>query len=159
MTPAYLEPTQESGRALVRRSGGAHSTVRRPLVNIRALAIATAAALVTACGKPHVSENQAPALPTNAPIAAAGSPSLAEIYVTNSVPVMPGTPVAIVDAAGPRLLVARAVPVNVRWKVSGPFSSPSYPAAGFVAFSLTASEWQAIQKVESLRIQPASGSQ
>src|SRR5262245_29797716 len=127
---------------------------------IRCLVIALTTAIVGACGGSDLSAESpvqsVPPLPTNPPVVPEGQISTAEIYVTDSVPVIPGTPVAIVDALGPTLLVARALPINVRWKVSGPFSAPSFPASGFVAFSLTASEWQAIQNVESLRIQPAT---
>jgi hypothetical protein len=131
------------------------------------LLIAIAAVVLVACGKqqspsdvaPSASVQTPPALPANPPIVAGGATSTAEIYVTDSVPVLPGTLVAIVDVSGPTLLVARAAPLNVRWKLGGPFSAPSFPAEGFVAFSLSANEWQAIQKADSLRIQPASSAQ
>jgi hypothetical protein len=131
------------------------------------LLIAIAAVVLIACGKqgpppdsaPSASVQPPPPLPANAPIVPGGATSTAEIYVTDSVPVLPGTFVAIIDASGPTLLVARAAPFNVRWKLSGPFSAPSFPAQGFVAFSLSASEWQAIQKADSLRIQPVSTAQ
>jgi hypothetical protein len=131
------------------------------------LLIAMAAVVLIACGKqeppsglaPSAPVQSPPPLPVNAPIVAGGATSTAEIYVTDSVPVLPGTLVAIIDASGPTLLVARAAPFNVRWKLRGPFSAPSFPAEGFVAFSLSASEWQAIQKADSLRIQPVSNAQ
>lgn len=95
-------------------------------------------------------------LPTNSPVVASGPVRQMDAYVVNSVPVMPGTAVAIVDPAGPTLLVDRTVPTNVRWKIPGPFQSPKYPAEGFVTFLLAESQWEAIKKAGDVSIQPAA---
>jgi hypothetical protein len=126
---------------------------------------------IVGCGKSGVSRPQTdnnvgaddavsspPAIPANAPIIPNGNVTVRELYVTNSVPVLPGSPVAIVDSSSPTLLVAKVVPSNVRWKVPAPFVAPKYPASGFVTFSLSKSEWDAIRAASNVSIQPSDDS-
>jgi hypothetical protein len=96
-----------------------------------------------------------PPLPTNPPIQAVGAGTPGEIYVTNSVPVTPGSRVEIIDQSGPKLLVSNALVGNVRWKVDGPFMSPSYPARGFVAVALTKNQWEAVQLAQDISVRPS----
>ena len=96
-----------------------------------------------------------PTIPSNPSINPSGATSAGEVYVSNSVPVTPGTSVAIISSGPPRqLLVSNAKVTSVRWKVPGPFQSPKYPASEFVGFSLASNQWQAIQDAGDVTIQP-----
>ena len=123
-------------------------------------ATALAWILVSGCSRdsvdslPTTEKRLPPAIPVNEPVASGGDAVTGELYVIDSVPVDPPTSVSIIALDGPRLLVSEAVPSNVRWKVNGPFQSPTYPASGFVIFTLSQDEWKAIQDAGDVAILP-----
>ena len=78
-----------------------------------------------------------------------------EIYVDNSEPVAPGAIVDIINTASSpaQVIVSDVTVLSARWKVSGLFKGPKYPASGFVRFALAENQWKAIEKNDDIIIQ------
>lgn len=128
------------------------------------LALALLAAVLTGKGRQKVPDNTETtyALPSAAydsPVAATGPSSVAQLFVVESEPVMPGTRVDVIDETEPkRALVVGAIAGNVRWKTAGAFGRPEYPASGFVSMRLTESQWAAIREARNVSIRRSGAS-
>jgi hypothetical protein len=116
----------------------------------------TLAVVAVGCGRVETASAPLAPIPTNAAVPPEGPTSVKEVYVTDSVPIAPGTPIAIVDTTTNSLLVNRVVPSNVRWKADSPFSTIAYPAKGFVTMSLSTSQWSALERAQSLAVRPVA---
>jgi len=97
-------------------------------------------------------------VPVPAPVTVAPGGALVrkELFVTRSEPFAPGAPITLTDVRTNAVLVARVVPTYVRWKASGPFAAPAYPASGFVTMALTPSQWSVLEGVEGVAAKPVS---
>ncbi len=78
-----------------------------------------------------------------------------ELFVVNSVPVLPGTLVDIISVEENRVLLPEVEVTRVRWKVSEPFQSPQYAASGFVVVTLHERQWMAIGGVGDISVRPS----
>ena len=118
--------------------------------------VITLTVLAVGCGRVETASPPLAPVPTNAPIPPDGPISVKEMYVTDSVPVAPGTPIAIVNTTTNSLLVSGVVPTYVRWKAVSPFSTIAYPAKGFVTVALSTSQWSAVERAQSLAVRPVA---
>lgn len=77
---------------------------------------------------------------------------MAELFVSNFDPALgPGAYVDVVMQGTPgRIIVAGAPLQQTRWRAAGPFSSPKYPAEGFVALSLAENQWETINELAKM---------
>lgn len=115
---------------------------------------------IVSCGKSETKKPSAIQLPKinyEQVVLASGKIKKGQIYVKNSVPVIPGTKVDLIDwNSSPKKAIVRNVPlISVKWKVPGPFQTPKYPASGFVELTLSENQWKAIKaKKNSIFVLP-----
>ena len=132
------------------------------------LGILVAGLLAAGCGDGGSSEPDGAAAGASPPVdvpppasydsvvASQGPLSKRQLYVTNSVPVYPGSRVDVIaEDDPPRALIVGAQIVNVRWKMDSLLSLPAYPAEGFVTLLVADNQWEALPRGGSFSIRPS----
>ena len=128
-------------------------------LHICSIVLLLGAAMLAGCGK--VDSDAAPPVPL-AVAASAGTTTAPtdpllekELPVTESVPVVPGIPVDIVDLGTHSVVVSRSMPKSVAWRPNPSTAAIAYPASGVITFSLSTVQWAALDKAHGLSVRPS----
>lgn len=122
----------------------------RPM-KLRTFAFAIIAATGTGFG--NAQDMQRPKVTYDSVVEPSGPPKTAQLRVTNSDPVVPGSRVDIVTGNAPaHALVADVVVDAARWKTNDPSKMPNYPAEGFVTLTLSQHQWDSFLYKRDLRL-------
>ena len=121
------------------------------------VAIIAISIIISGCGKKDQSSAQYPHIVYDSVVPPVGQLQVAQLFIKNSVPVMPGSRVDIVMGDDPaRALVSNVVVQAARWKLKG-IGLPKYPSDGFVTLSLTKNQWESFKSKQDLRLFPHQG--
>jgi len=115
------------------------------------------AVVCAGCGKQDTQSAQYPRIEYDAVVAPGGETQVAQLFIKNSVPVMPGERVDIVMGDDPaHAIVSNTVVQAARWKLKS-IGLPKYPADGFVTLTLTKNQWESFKFKQDLRLFPHQG--